>query len=131
LYNWCAVNDSGNIALDGWHVPTEVEWQTLADYLGGDSVAGGKLKETGYTHWNSPNTGATNASGFTALPGGFRYCSDGSFHALGDCAAFWSSSESSSSNAWYRVRVLYSIDSGVYWSNDEKEQGFSVRLVRD
>jgi uncharacterized protein (TIGR02145 family) len=74
LYNWYAVdvasNDGKNVCPAGWHIPSDAEWTTLTDYLGGASVAGSKLKETGTTHWLSPNTGATNESGFTALPGG-------------------------------------------------------------
>jgi len=72
LYNWYAVNDSRYIAPVGWHVPSDAEWLTLVDYLGGDTVADGKMKEIGTTHWVSPNTGATNESGFSALPGGYR-----------------------------------------------------------
>jgi uncharacterized protein (TIGR02145 family) len=72
LYNWHAASDGRKICPEGWHVPAEGEWASLISYLGGDNVAGGKLKETGTTHWNSPNAGATNESGFTALPGGDR-----------------------------------------------------------
>ena len=72
LYNWMAVN-TGKLAPKGWHVPTNEEWTILSNYLGGDDVAGGKLKETDTTHWNKPNVGATNETGFTALPNGVRY----------------------------------------------------------
>src|SRR5665647_2153473 len=72
LYNWYAVNDPRGLAPTGWHVPSDAEWTTLSTCLGGDAVAGGAKKETGTTHWTSPNTGATNSSGFTALPGGLR-----------------------------------------------------------
>ena len=77
-----ASNGSKNACPTGWHVPTDAEWTTLTGYFGGESVAGGKLKEPGTTHWNSPNTGADNSSGFTALPGGYRNC-NGTFTALG------------------------------------------------
>lgn len=128
LYNWYAVDDGRNIAPEGWHVPTDAEWQTLVDYLGGDAVAGGKLKETGTTHWNDPNTGATNESGFTALPGGTRYRS-GSFLDMGRYAYFWSSTEIYSLNAWYRS--LYYNYSQVYRYGMVKHYGFSVRCVKD
>ena len=129
LYNWYAVDDSRNIAPDGWHVPTDDEWTTLTDYLGGTSVAGGKMKETGTSHWNSPNTGATNESGFTAFPGGYRYGSNGYYNDVGSYGYFWSSSEPHSSNAW--ERKLYYDDSGVNRVNTIKKRGFSVRCVRD
>lgn len=73
LYSWYAVTDSRNVCPAGWHVPSDAEWTTLTDFLGGEVAAQGKLKEAGTIHWNSPNTGATNESGFTALPGGNRW----------------------------------------------------------
>ena len=127
LYNWYAVDDSRNIAPEGWHVPTDDEWQILVDYLGGSSVAGGKMKETGTEHWNSPNTGATNESGFTALPGGYRGL-NGSYYGMG-FGCFWSSTEGSSYHAWSR-RLSYG-NSEVYRNYDGKHAGFSVRCLRD
>lgn len=129
LYNWYAVNDNRNIAPSGWHVSTDDEWQTLIDNLGGSSVAGGKLKETGTTHWYSPNTGATNESDFTVLPGGYRYSADGNYYHLGNHGAFWSSTGNNSRNAWYR-RLHYNY-SNVYRYFNYKQNGFSIRCVRD
>jgi uncharacterized protein (TIGR02145 family) len=71
LYNWYAVN-TGKLCPEGWHVPSDEEWITLRTYLGGEELAGGKMKESGISHWQSPNAGATNQSGFTAIPGGVR-----------------------------------------------------------
>jgi len=99
LYNWYAVNDSRNIAPAGWHVATDEDWKTLVNYLGGDSISGGKLKETGTKHWYSPNTGSTNETGFTALPGGYIF-SNGEFRDLRSYGSWWSSSEYSSDFAW-------------------------------
>ncbi|MDO8952800.1 MAG: fibrobacter succinogenes major paralogous domain-containing protein, partial [Draconibacterium sp.] len=99
LYNWYAINDSRNIAPTGWHVATDGEWTTLINYLGGLNLAGGKLKEIGTSHWNTPNIGATNESGFTALPGGYRHYDGGSYD-LKNMGSFWSSSEASPYNAW-------------------------------
>ena len=128
LYNWFAVDDSRNIAPEGWHVPTDDEWQTLVDYLGGSSVAGGKLKEEGTTHWNSPNTDATNVSGFTALPGGYR-SSNGYYHHMGYYGYFWSSTEYSSDYAWDRILHYNGSDVTRYYYG--KLDGFSVRCIRD
>jgi len=128
LYNWYAVTDSRNIAPAGWHVPSDAEWQTLVDYLGGDAVAGGKMKEAGYSHWQSPNTGATNERGFTALPGGSRY-HDGSFYGMGYSTYFWSCTEYDTNYAWSRA-LSYGY-SDVYRGYDYGRIGFSVRLVRD
>jgi len=138
LYNWYAVADGRNIAPEGWHVPTDEEWKQLEMYLGmsqaeADATGwrgtdeGSKLKETGTTHW-SYDTGATNESGFTALPGGYRYI-DGTFLSMSDIADFWSSTDSSSDSAWYRY-----LDRGrsqVHRDGRHKQFGFSVRCVRD
>jgi uncharacterized protein (TIGR02145 family) len=128
LYNWYAVNDSRNIAPSGWHVPSDSEWNTLVNYLGGENVAGGKLKETGTSHWNTPNTGANNESGFTARPGGSRGSSSGSFNDMGHGAYYWSATEF---NNGARYRLLYYYNSDLYGSYFSKQGGFSVRLLRD
>jgi len=112
----------------GWHLPTDAEWTVLTTFLGGEDVAGGKMKETGTNHWSSPNTLATNSSGFTALPGGYRY-DDGDFYDLADYAYFWSSSESSSSDAWDRILSCY--DAIVYRFGNAKAWGFSGRCLKD
>ena len=140
LYTWYAVTDSRNIAPNGWHVPTSEEWTILATYLGGDSLAGGKLKETGTTHWKSPNKGATNESGFTALPGGCRPENgifDGGGVYVGDkhhYGGWWCSSEKNEHAAWnrylsYQDDALGSFDSTYRY--DDKKWGFSVRCIKD
>jgi uncharacterized protein (TIGR02145 family) len=139
LYNGYAVNDSRNIAPAGWHVATDAEWQQLEMYLGmsqaeADSIGwrgtdeGGKLKEAGTTHWFSPNTGATDESGFTALPGSSRNLS-GDYGNMGYYALFWSSTELDSNYAWYRQ--LHYSNSEVYRYFSNNRSGFSVRCVRD
>ena len=129
FYNWYAVSDSRNIAPAGWHVPTDAEWTTLTTYLGGESVAGGKLKETGTSHWFSPNTGATNSAGFTALPGGLRDYFDGTFNNVGYLGNWWSSTTYDAANAWYRNLHYYIANAGRY--TYDRHNGFSVRCVRD
>ncbi len=139
LYNWPAAmagsasstaNPSGvqGVCPTGWHLPSDAEWTELIDYLGGRIVAGGKLKETGTTHWASPNTGATNETGFTALPGGSRG-SVGSFNYVGYLGFWWSASEISTDYAW--GRAMHYDYSYVSRFNYFKELGFSVRCVRD
>jgi len=116
------------ICPTNWHLPTDAEWTEFTTYLGGGSVAGGKMKETGTTHWASPNTGATNSSGFTGLPAGRRY-SGGYFNYLGYYARLWSSTEFNGSYAWYRY-----LDYGNSYVNryyDSKVYGFSVRCIKD
>ncbi|HOD88965.1 MAG TPA: FISUMP domain-containing protein [Bacteroidales bacterium] len=128
LYNWYAVN-TDKLCPNGWHVPSDAEWTTLVNYLGGASVAGGALKEAGTSHWSSPNTSATNSSGFSALPGGNRYGSDGSFYYLGSYGYWWSSTEYDGSNAWSRL-LAYDF-ANVYRYYSYKRVGFSVRCLRD
>ena len=99
LYNWKTANKA---CPSGWHLPTDEEWTTLTDYLGGDSVAGGKLKETGNTFWKRPNTGATNESGFAGLPGGHRNI-NGEFVSFEKGGYWWSSGEYGDSDAFDRL----------------------------
>jgi len=127
LYNWHAVN-AGNLCPTGWHVPDNNEWTTLTDYLGGLSVAGGKLKESSNTHWTAPNTGATNETGFTALPGGARY-NDGVFYGINTGGYWWCANQYDGTFAWRRL--IYYNESYVGEGNGYKEIGFSVRCVMD
>jgi uncharacterized protein (TIGR02145 family) len=128
LYNWYAVNDPRGLAPTGYHVPSDAEWTTLTTFLGGVNVAGGKMKETGTSLWQSPNTDATNSSSFTGLPGGYRTYF-GTFVYVGYEGIWWSSSESVTTDAWYR-NLVYNIGSAFRYDND-KEVGFSVRCLRD
>jgi len=124
LYNWYAVNDPRGLAPQGWHVPTYAEWITLTNFLGGYLVAGGAMKSV--TGWISPNTGATNSSGFTCLPGGQR---SSVFGPEGYNAYFWSSSNYDNSNAWQFD--LYFYDTGLGRGTIYSYFGCSVRVVKD
>ena len=128
LYNWYAVNDGRGLCPIGWDIPTNAEWTALTDFLGGLDNAGGPMKESGSAHWNSPNTGATNASGFTGLPGGGRV-SLSSFSNLGNFGYLWSNTFESSSNAWFRF-LSFSTDR-IDLGNLDKWFGFSVRCIKD
>ncbi|MCX6327293.1 MAG: fibrobacter succinogenes major paralogous domain-containing protein [Bacteroidia bacterium] len=128
LYNWYSVN-TGNLCPTGWHVPSYDEWTTLTTYLGDAIVAGGKLKETDTIHWTTPNTGATNESGFTALPGGNRSY-DGSFSYIGYYGYWWSSTEYAlTSDAYYRYISFKS--SSMSKGNYHRRSGFSIRCLKD
>lgn len=129
LYNWYAINDPRGLAPIGWHIPTDNEWQTLADCLGGILVAGSALKEPGTTHWNSPNTDATNSSGFTALPGGSRG-SGGPFSFIGNNGYWWSSSQDNLLQNGLK-RSLTPANGFFYSSASNKKVGFSVRCLKD
>jgi uncharacterized protein (TIGR02145 family) len=139
LYNWtAAMNGSSSstnnpssvqgICPSGWHLPSDAEWSILTDYLIGESFAGGKLKETGTTHWISPNNGATNEIDFTALPGGGRY-GTGSFNHMGHYGGWWTSTEKDTDYSWDRG-MSYDV-CAISRRYGHKEWGFSVRCVRD
>jgi uncharacterized protein (TIGR02145 family) len=132
LYNHHAVTDSRGLCPTGWHVPTDGEWTTLENHLGGSSVAGGALKSTAMQPapggWNSPNFGATNSAGFTALPGG-RRDDYGDFRSMASLGYWWSSSVLSGANAW--LRDLGSSYSIIPRFNGTRSNGFSVRCCRD
>jgi uncharacterized protein (TIGR02145 family) len=132
LYNWyaldAATNGNKNVCPAGWHVPSDEEWNTLITFLGGDRVAGAKMKETGTANWQSPNAGATNESGFTALPGGGRYY-EGTFSSIDSTGGWWSSTELLPATA--RGRYLYYNYSLIYRGSGSKRDGFSVRCLKD
>lgn len=130
LYNWAAIN-TGNLAPKGWHVPSAAEWQILIDYLGGEKIAGGKLKEAGTSHWTGPNEGADNSSGFTALPGGSRIGGDGMFDFLwlGIGNSWWTSSKKS-----YLKSMCVTVsnkNSKVKVDAAEQTWGLAVRCLKD
>ena len=129
LYNWYAASDPRGIAPAGWHVATNAEWNTMRDCLGGMAVAGGKIKEVGTVHWNSPNTGATNSSGFTALGGGFRY-PFGVFGDIGGSGRWWSS-DTYNSTLGLGAEVYY--NTSDLWSSvaSDKTGGHHIRCVKN
>ena len=129
LYNWYAVADSRNIAPKGWHVASDADWTILTNLWGGESIAGGKLKETGTAHWITPNIDATNETGFTALPGGFCMWPNGT-GGMGVHGRWWSSTASSVALGWSRDIG----NDGAYVHRDPygaKHDGYSVRCVKD
>ena len=125
LYNWPAAMTEG-ICPSGWHIPSDGEFIELTDFLGGEGVAGGKMKEAGIDHWNSRNASATNSSGFTGLPGGCRL--SGGFGVNGDFGYWWSDSESGS-YSW--LRRLYYKGDNVFRYGSSRSNGFSARCIRE
>lgn len=135
LYNWFITNDPRGLIV-GYHVATDSEWTTMKAYLGNVmdeslDTSGGKLKETGTTHWKEPNFGATNSSSFTALPGGARQSAAGAFDGLTLDASFWSSTEAPGGlSGWAKV-IFYNrqhlSNNGAYY----KENGMSIRLIKN
>ncbi len=139
LYNWPAAMDGGlssnlnpsgvqGICPAGWHLPSDAEWTELSDFLGGTAVAGGKMKETGYDHWSSPNAAATNSSGFSALPGGLRG-EDGPFTEIQITGGWWSATSYNSEVAWRHL--LQSCCGDIQRGTNTFEDGYSVRCVKD
>ena len=125
LYNW---ETAKNVCPDGWHLPSHSEFDKLSNFLGGPDAAGGKLKEAGTSHWNSPNAGATNSSGFSALSSGRSNDIESNVY-LGLITYFWSSDDDSSEMAW--GRALYSAKPEFSLYGLKKINGFSVRCVKD
>ena len=125
LYNWYAVKDARGLAPSGWHVPTDEEWTVLFTFLGGENVAGEKMKSS--SGWNDAGNG-NNSSGFSGLPGGCRYYS-GSFGLVGVIGGWWNASGSSDASAWSRVLSFYS--SNLLRCYTDEDYGFSVRCVKD
>ena len=132
LYNAYAVLDSRGICPTGWHIPSDIEWKTLESYLGQDN-AGGKMKEAGTKHWKSPNTKASNVSGFSALPGSYRDLAGHFFDPIGYAARWWSSTEVVLGSVMVPGRHI-NYDGGLLYSQFDfydKEDGLSVRCVID
>jgi len=125
LYNWYTVNTE-QICPEGWHVPSDVEWSTLISFLGGDAIAGGKMKETGTIHWTTPNSGATNESGFTALPGGYRLPS---ITQIGNYACWWSSTGFDGTTA--KVYSTNYNNTFLNVNSNPKSSGASIRCIRN
>jgi uncharacterized protein (TIGR02145 family) len=129
LYNWFAVN-TGKLCPVGWHVPSDAEWAILVNYLGGNNVAGGKLKETGTKFWLSPNEGATNESGFSGLASGNRNgFKTGPFHQIGYYCDWWSTSQYLAGTAW--SRRLHFNTTTVTRNNGDLKAGYSVRCLKN
>jgi uncharacterized protein (TIGR02145 family) len=127
LYTWYTVIDSRNICPTGWHVPSDIEWETLKSNLGNDTIAGGKLKESGTTHWQTPNIGANNETGFTALPGGYRSV-NGGFVSINQSCWLWSASDNSPLG-W--GQCLHNNDIIFLRWGFNKPAGVSVRCIKN
>ena len=142
LYNWPAAMTSYSISNSnsteikgvcptGWHLPSDLEWSELGTYLGGDSIAGGKLKEAGTVHWASPNTGATNETNFNGLPGGSLMPITYAFEGLRGNGYFWSSTEANATGAWYRALISYSSILTKYSYPVSKNMAMSIRCIKN
>jgi len=129
LYNWYAVTDARLICSAGWHVPVKAEWDTLNTYLGGDAIAGGKLKETGTTYWNSPNTGATNEVGFNARGASYRLANDGTFALLKDTSFIMATDRYLGVWYYYLPLSCNNDDDSILFALPRT--GSSIRLIKD
>jgi uncharacterized protein (TIGR02145 family) len=138
LYNWYAVNDPRGLAPEGYHIPSDFEWKTLIDFLGGEKIAGGKMKKTGISNWSVPNLDAANETGFSGLPGGWRDINeiiylDGTplpilFNEIGDSVFWWSSSFEKN---WSASNLSVNIYGYIWKRRSEFNCGYSVRCIRD
>ena len=130
MYNWYAVNDVRGLTPIGFHVPDNTDWINLITFLGGEFSAGGELKETGTTHWTSPNVGATNSTLWTGLPGGYRY-NDGLFSSIHDLGYWWASNQYDSSTAYIYGLDYNNSNTTAIGTLGNKKDGYSVRLLKD
>jgi uncharacterized protein (TIGR02145 family) len=129
LYNWYAAADNRKICPNGWHVPNDNDWAALTQFLGGEEVAGGKLKQSGTELWSSPNAEATNESGFNAIPGGVRNSTTGNFNGIGINASWWSVTQHNTDNAFtWGLTSVNGIMSNYFL---DKNTGLSIRCVKD
>ena len=131
LYNFYAATNQDNLCPKGWHVPADAEWTTLITFLGGESIAGGKMREIGTAHWQSPNTGATNDCEFTALPGGLRNKNGSFYNSIGSYCGWWSSTAYEYDANVAFLRYIGNYDGGIYSKKDFKAFGLSVRCLKD
>lgn len=129
LYNWYAVSDSRNLAPEGWHVATNSDWLLLSLLLGGDDIAGSKLKEIGVFHWYGPNEDATNESGLTILPTGLRDPSTGTFGMFGYKGLYWSGTQADDSYAW--AIQLLGVTSTCNRVPNHMNYGYAIRCVKN
>jgi len=127
LYNWYAVSDARDLAPIGWNIPSSTDYNNLSTYLGGDTIAGGAMKETGTTHWQNPNTGATNNSGFTGVPGGFIDFS-GTLYNIGLYSLSWCSDIFDINEPWYSY-LDYSTSAILQTHGPLPSYGMSVRCI--
>lgn len=130
LYNYYAVKDDRNICPSGWHVPSDNEWNTLVDYLGGSEVAGSKMKEKGEKYWTIQNIDATNTSGFSAIPGGGRYPE---YYHINEVAYWWTSSAGTISGGWGAIYRAIAYDSKMVYRFDNAAlaNGYNVRCIKN
>jgi len=128
LYNWFAVNDPRGLAPDGWRIPSVDDWTILINYLGGDEIAGGKLKQTGTDFWQVPNTGATNESGFIGLPSGFRR-ENGLFYNLGYSCNWWTTNDMGGEYAFNIF--IDKLTAKTQKNADDVRFGFAIRCIRE
>lgn len=129
LYNWYAVTDSRGLAPVGWHIPSNTEWTNLINCLGGFGVAGGKMKSTGTSHWMAPNTGASNVSGFTGLPGGARYTLEPTDVNINKQGGWWSSSPFNVDNSFFMKINFYNSEAETTICGNRA--GFSIRCIKN
>lgn len=127
LYNWYSVS-TGKLCPIGWHVPSDIEWTSLTDYIGGIASGGNKLKETGTIHWLGSNENATNEYGFTAIAAGSR-SEEGEYGGIGLMSGFWTGTEANIFDAWRRMLFYYSDEVSV--GGNKKNNGYSVRCIKD